>query len=137
MGAACSFRSLLNKACLYNYRLRAIELGRALTVVILEGPAAALRRLTQARERSMKRHTALTNQLQSLIAIIFPVLLRVVRNVKTATALYLLKHCPTAQSLVAYDLDDLTRNQKGEPGEAEGRLRKIALRGGGSVNRRG
>ncbi len=30
-----------------------IELGHALTVVIPEGPAAELRRLTQARERAM------------------------------------------------------------------------------------
>jgi transposase len=86
-----------------------IELGRALTVVIPEGPAAELRRLTQARERSTERHTALVNQLQSLIAIIFPEFLQVVKNVKTATAQYLLKHCPTPQSLVAYGLDNLTQ----------------------------
>jgi transposase len=86
-----------------------IELGRALTVVIPEGPAAELRRLTQARERSTERHTALVNQLQSLIAIIFPEFLQVVKNVKTATAQYLLKHCPTPRSLVAYGLDNLTR----------------------------
>ena len=86
-----------------------IELGRVLTVVVPEGPAAELRRLTQARERSTERHTALVNQLQSLIAIIFPEFLQVVKNVKTATAQYLLEHCPTPQSLVAYGLDNLTK----------------------------
>jgi transposase len=40
-----------------------IELGRGLTVIIPEGAAAELRRLTQARERAMKRRTALLNQI--------------------------------------------------------------------------
>jgi len=89
-----------------------IELGHALTVVIPEGAAAELRRLTQARERSTERHTALANQLQGLIAIIFPEFLQVVKNVRTATAHYLLKHCPTPQDLVAYGLDNLTRTMR-------------------------
>jgi len=89
-----------------------IELGRALTVVIPEGPAAELRRLTQARERSTERHTALVNQLQSLLAIIFPEFLQVLNNVKTATAQCLLKHCPTPRSLVAFGLDNLTRTMR-------------------------
>ena len=86
-----------------------IELGRTLTVVIPEGPAAELRRLTQARERSTERHAALVNQLQALLAIIFPEFLQVVKNVKTVTAHYLLKHCPTPQGLVAYGLDNLAK----------------------------
>jgi transposase len=85
-----------------------IELGHALTVVIPEGPAAELRRLTQARERSTQRHTALVNQLQSLIAIIFPEFLQVMKDVKTATAQYLLKHCPTPKEIVVQCLDNLT-----------------------------
>jgi transposase len=78
-----------------------IELGHALSVVIPEGPAAELRRLTQARERSTQRHTALVNQLQGLIAIIFPEFLQVMKDVKTATAKHLLKHCPTPKEIVA------------------------------------
>jgi transposase len=89
-----------------------IELGHALTVVIPAGPAAELRRLTQARERSTERLTALANQLQSLLAIIFPEFLQVVKNVRTATAQYLLKHCPTPQNLVACGLDNLTRTMR-------------------------
>ena len=89
-----------------------IELGRALTVVIPEGPAAELRRLTQARERSTERLTALANQLQGLLAIIFPEFLQVVKNVRTATAQYFLKHCPTPQNLVACGLDNLTRTMR-------------------------
>ncbi len=86
-----------------------IALGHALTVVIPEGAAAELRRLTQARERSNDRHTALVNQLQGLVAIIFPEFLQVMTNVKILTARYLLKECPAPQDIVSYGLDNLTR----------------------------
>lgn len=78
-----------------------IELGHALTVVIPEGPAAELRRLTQARERTIESRTRLFNQLQSLLAISFPEFLQVMRDVKTASAQHLLRHYPTAQDIVS------------------------------------
>jgi len=77
-----------------------IELGHALTVVIPEGPAAELRRLSQGRERTMERRTALFNQLQCLLAIIFPEFLQVMKDVKTASALYLVRHHPVPQDIV-------------------------------------
>jgi transposase len=86
-----------------------IELGHALTVVIPEGPAAELRRLTQARERSNERYVALVNQIQSLVAIIFPEFLQVMKDVKTSTARYLLAQCPAPKDMVEYGLYNLTR----------------------------
>ncbi len=77
-----------------------IELGHALTVVIPEGPAAELRRLTQARERTIESRTRLFNQLQSLLVITFPEFLQVMKDVKTASAQHLLRHYPTAQDIV-------------------------------------
>ena len=77
-----------------------IELGHALTVVIPEGPAAELRRLTQARERTTESRTRLLNQLQSLLVISFPEFLQVMGGVKSASAQHLLRHYPTAQDLV-------------------------------------
>jgi transposase len=62
-----------------------IELGHALTVVIPEGPAADLRRLTQGRERTIASRTRLFNQLQSLLVISFPEFLQVMTDVKTVT----------------------------------------------------
>jgi len=59
-----------------------IELGHALTVIIPEGTAAELRRLTQARERSVQRRTVLFNQLQDLVFLIFPEFLQVMKDVK-------------------------------------------------------
>jgi len=77
-----------------------IELGHALTVVIPEGPAAELRRLTQGRERTITSRTRLFNQLQCLLASIFPEFLQVMKDVKTASALYLLRHHPMPQDIV-------------------------------------
>jgi transposase len=77
-----------------------IELGHALTVVIPEGPAAELRRLTQGRERTIESRTRLFNQLQSLLVITFPEFLQVMMDVKTASAQHLLRHYPTAQDIV-------------------------------------
>ncbi len=86
-----------------------VAMGRFLTVVIPKGPAAELRRLSQARERSTRRHTALTNQLQCLMASIFPEFLQVMKGIKSASAQYLLQHYPTPQEIVACGLPDLTR----------------------------
>lgn len=85
-----------------------IELGHALTVVIPEGAAAELRRLTQARERAIKRRTALYNQLQDLIFISFPEFLQVVKDVKTKTARHLLQFYPNPQDVMALGLDTLS-----------------------------
>jgi transposase len=78
-----------------------IELGHALTVVIPEGPAAELRRLTQGRERTIESRTRLFNQLQCLLVISFPEFLQVMTDVKTASAQHLLWHYPTAEEIVA------------------------------------
>jgi len=86
-----------------------VAMGRFLTVVIPEGPAAELRRLSQARERSTRRHTALANQIQCLLASIFPEFLQVMKGVTSASAKYLLKHYPTPQEIAAYGFPDLTK----------------------------
>jgi transposase len=85
-----------------------ISLGHALTLVVPKGPAAHLRRLTQARERAMKRRTAALNQIQDLIFVIFPEFLKIMKGISTKTALYLIKNHPTAESIVALGLESLT-----------------------------
>jgi len=77
-----------------------IELGHCLTVIIPEGTAAELRRLTHARERAMQRRTALFNQTHSLMAIIFPEFLQVMKNIKTKSSHHLLRHYPTPLDIV-------------------------------------
>jgi transposase len=98
-----------------------IELGHALTVVIPEGPAAELRRLTQGRERTIESRTRLFNQLQCLLVISFPEFLQMMSDVKTASAQHLLRHYPTAQDIVSLGepalaalLRKVSRGQLGE-----------------------
>ncbi len=85
-----------------------IFLGHALTLVVPQGPAADLRRLTQARERVIKRRTAALNQLQDLIFVIFPEFLSIMKGISTKTAFHLIKKYPTAQSISALGLESLT-----------------------------
>lgn len=85
-----------------------IELGHALTLVVPEGAAAELRRLTHARERSIQRRTALLNQLQELVFVIFPEFLQVMKNVKTKSAMYLLKHFPAPTDILECGFEPLT-----------------------------
>jgi transposase len=82
-------------------------LGHALTVIVPEGAAAELRRLTQARERAVQRKTVLWNQLQSLLALLFPEFLQVMKDLKTHSARYLLGHYPTPQEVCDLGLEEL------------------------------
>ena len=84
-----------------------ISLGHALTLVVPEGAAAHLRRLTQARERAIQRRTAMLNQLQHLVFVLFPEFLNVLKNVHSKTSLYLLQHHPTPQDIVAVGSESL------------------------------
>jgi transposase len=86
-----------------------IELGHGLTVVIPEGAAAELRRLTHARERAMKRRTALFNQLHDLVFISFPEFLQVMKDTKTKSAQYLLRHHPRPADVMVLGLAPLTQ----------------------------
>jgi transposase len=77
-----------------------ICLGHALSLVIPEGPAAQLRRLAHARERSIKKRTADLNQLQDLMYVIFPEFLQIMKDMSTKTARYLIKNYPSAEAIV-------------------------------------
>jgi transposase len=49
-----------------------IRWGHALSIVIPEGDAAYLRRLNNSRERHVRERTALVNQLQQQVFLLFP-----------------------------------------------------------------
>jgi len=83
-----------------------ICLGHALTLVVPEGPTAELRRLTQARQRAITDRTAIMNQLQHLIFVIFPEFLTVLK-ISTKTAWYFVKHFTTAEKIFALGLDSV------------------------------
>ncbi len=102
-----------------------IELGHALTVVQPEGPAAELRRLTHARERAMQRRTAIFNQLQDLVFVIFPEFSNVFKDVKTRSAIFILENYPTPEDIIKYKLKNLTATlrkvSRGKLGEERAR----------------
>jgi transposase len=76
-----------------------IKLGRALSIVVPEGDAAYLRRLNNSRERHVRERTALYNQLQQLVFLLFPEFRTVIKNIKCRTPLYLLKKYPTPEAI--------------------------------------
>ncbi len=83
-----------------------ISLGHSLTVVVPEGSAAQLRRLTHARERSIERRTAMSNQLQQLVFVIFPELVSIIKP-STKTGMYLIKNFPDPDSIVSTGIGTL------------------------------
>lgn len=97
-----------------------IELGHALTLVVPEGAAAELRGLTTARDRSVVKRTALFNQLQNNIFLVFPEFLKVMKDIKTKSAQYFLKTAPTPQAIIKYgsnlskDLKKVSRGRLGK-----------------------
>jgi transposase len=86
-----------------------ITLGHALTLIVPQGAAAHLRRLTQARERALRDRTATINQLQHLVFVVFPEFLNIMKNFNTKTAAYLLNHYPTPQDIVTLGAENLTK----------------------------
>lgn len=66
-----------------------IRIGHALSVVVPEGDAAYLRRINNARERHIRERTALINQLQQFVFLIFPEFTRTIKTIFSKTALSL------------------------------------------------
>ena len=83
-----------------------MSLGHSLTVIVPEGAAAHLRRLTQARERAIERRTAMSNQLQHLVFLIFPELVHIIKP-STKTGMYLIKHYSDPKKLLFAGEDKL------------------------------
>jgi transposase len=84
-----------------------ILLGHSLSVVIPEGDAAYLRRLNNSRERHVGERTALLNQLQQLVFVLFPEFRRVIKDVQVKTALYLLNRYLTPEIIGGLRKEDL------------------------------
>lgn len=86
-----------------------ISLGHALTLVVPEGSAAELRRLTLARERAIKNRTAMINQIQHLLFVIFPEFLRIFKDISIKSAMYLIKNHPAPETITSLGLGSLTQ----------------------------
>ncbi|MCX5815232.1 MAG: IS110 family transposase [Proteobacteria bacterium] len=84
-----------------------IRLGHALTVVVPEGDTAYLRRLNNARERHIGERTALFNQLQQLVFLIFPEFKTVMKDIKVKTAVHVLKKYTTPDTIGKLSIETL------------------------------
>jgi transposase len=80
-----------------------IRLGRALSVVVPEGDAAYLRRLNNARERHVGERTAVLNQMQQLVFLIFPEFKTVIKQMIGKTVRFILKNYTTPERIGALD----------------------------------
>ena len=83
-----------------------ICLGHALTLVVPESAAADLRRLSHARERAIGRRTAMNNQLQDLVFVIFPEFGDIIKP-STKTGMYLIKSYPSPEQIASIGLETL------------------------------
>jgi transposase len=86
-----------------------LRLGHALSVVVPEGDAAYLRRLNNARERHVGERTALLNQIQQLVFLIFPEFKKVFNDVTIKTPRHILKKYTTPETI-----GDLNKDALGE-----------------------
>ena len=84
-----------------------IRIGHALSVVVPEGDAAHLRRLNNARERHTKERTALLNQLQQFVFLIFPEFTRIIKTIFCKTALHILKKYTTPLKIGSVKIEKL------------------------------
>jgi transposase len=84
-----------------------IRIGHALSVVVPEGDAAYLRRLNNARERHVRERTALLNQLQQFVFLIFPEFTRIIKTIFCKTALYILKKYTTPAKIGSVKIEKL------------------------------
>jgi transposase len=89
-----------------------ICLGHALTLVVPQGPAAQLRRLAHARERSIKKRTADLNQLQDLMYVIFPEFSGIMKDISTKTARHLARNYPSPEAIVQIGIEPLAAMMK-------------------------
>ena len=100
-----------------------IRLGHALSIVVPEGDAAYLRRLNNARERHVGERTALLNQMQQLVFLIFPEFKTIVTQMSGKTVRYVLKQCTTPERIASLDKrvfgDELRRRSRGRLGIRE------------------
>jgi len=89
-----------------------IRWGHALSIVIPEGDGAYLRRLNNSRERHVRERTALLNQLQQLVFVLFPEFKTVMKDIKCQTPLYILHKYLTPEAISVLDRDTLGQEMR-------------------------
>ena len=103
-----------------------IRLGHALSVVVPEGDAAYLRRLNNARERHVGERTALLNQMQQLVFLVFPEFKAVIKQMAGKTVRFILKTYTAPDKIGALDKmvfgEEMRRRSMGKLGVKDAEL---------------
>jgi transposase len=89
-----------------------IRIGHALSVVVPEGDSAYLRRLNNARERHTRERTALLNQLQQFVFLIFPEFTRIIKTIFCKTALHILQKYTTPAKIGSVRAEELAAEMR-------------------------
>jgi transposase len=89
-----------------------IRIGHALSVVVPEGDSAYLRRLNNARERHTRERTALLNQLQQFVFLIFPEFTRIIKTIFCKTALHILQKYTTPAKIGSVRVEELAAEMR-------------------------
>ena len=102
-----------------------IELGHALSVIVPQGVSAELRRLIHAREKRIVMRTEILNQLEALMASIFPEFSKVMKGLISKSAHHFLFTYKTPEKMAALGLQELTlilrQTSRGKLGEDRAR----------------
>ena len=85
-----------------------MQLGRFLTVVVPEGTAADLRHWIHARERAVEHRKVFSNQLHSLVFLVFPEMIPIMKGPNSKSMRYLLEHFPSPSQIVSCGQDNLS-----------------------------
>lgn len=117
-----------------------MRLGHTLSVVVPKGDAAELRRLMNLRDRHVEERVALINHLKQLIFVLFPEFIGIIKNLKSATGMMLVRDYIATGLLWETDYENLKRalsaTSRGKLGhtEAEGLIasatRSVGIREG-------
>lgn len=77
-----------------------VMIGSGLHINLPTGPKADLRELTRMRKTIIEQRTRIINQLESTLAVYFPELGRVFKDLSCKTCLFLLKETPTPDAIL-------------------------------------
>lgn len=102
-----------------------MELGHVLSVIIPRGTSAELRQLSHYREQLLRKRTSASNQLYGVLAKFFPEFVKIMKGVKSKSALSLLSSYPRPEDICSLSVASLTahlkRVSRGQLGEVRAR----------------
>lgn len=85
-----------------------IRIGRWISRVEVNGVRASLRRLSNLRSKNVRDRTAHINRLRQSYYLVFPEFSKVIKDIRSKTALYLIKKYPLPEDYESLNVDELS-----------------------------